>query len=57
MRLAFGAMRLSPAAFWALTPRELAAMARALSGAMATPPERAAMDELMKRFPDARRNG
>lgn len=57
MRLVFGAMRLSPAEFWRLTPRELAAMAKALGGAMPAPMDRAALDEMMERFPDRRRNG
>lgn len=54
MRLAFTRWGLSPAAFWALTPRELAACL-----APAVPrdrPERAALDRLMRRFPD-RPNG
>ena len=32
MRFGFGVMRLSSAAFWALTPRELAAAFRAVAG-------------------------
>ena len=57
MRLAFGAMRLSPREFWAMTPRELALLARALAGTSPAPTSRAALDGLMKKFPDARRNG
>lgn len=52
IRLAFTEWRLTPAAFWALTPRELAACL--------APPRRAAaidaviFDRLMRRFPDRR---
>ncbi|MEX0628288.1 MAG: rcc01693 family protein [Cucumibacter sp.] len=57
MRLAFGLMRLSPRDFWALTPRELAAVAEALAWVAPTAPSRAALDQLMQKFPDARRDG
>jgi uncharacterized phage protein (TIGR02216 family) len=51
MSVGFGAMRLSSAAFWSLTPRELAAALEILD-ARAAPPARAGLNELMNRFPD-----
>ncbi|MER2604812.1 MAG: phage tail assembly chaperone [Siculibacillus sp.] len=49
MRLAFTAWGLAPAAFWSMTPRELAsALGRPASRGL----DRAALDELMRRFPD-----
>lgn len=51
MRLAFTVWGLAPRTFWAMTPRELAA---ALGGARpALGFDRAALDRLMHRFPDA----
>jgi len=52
MALGFGRLRLTSAAFWAMTPRELAAAAEGLGGRRAAPPPRAALDALMRRFPD-----
>ena len=50
MRLAFVDWGLAPAAFWAMTPRELAAcLAPAQT---ARPLDRSALDGLMARFPD-----
>lgn len=50
-----GVLKLSPAAFWAMTPREFALAAQAVLGpAAAAPLARAALDELMTRFPDGR---
>lgn len=49
MRLAFTRWGLAPAAFWAMTPRELAA---ALAPAGPGAPDRAALAALMGRFPD-----
>ncbi len=54
MAVGLGVLRLAPAQFWSMTPRELAA---ALSGGLgiAPPPrplQRAALRELMARFPD-----
>jgi uncharacterized phage protein (TIGR02216 family) len=49
MRAGLGLLRLSPEAFWAATPREIAAaFPREGSG----PPERAAIHALMNKFPD-----
>ncbi|MEO2039912.1 rcc01693 family protein [Martelella sp. FLE1502] len=44
-------LRLSPDAFWALSPMEFAAMAGAFAPAEGYP-TRAALDDLMTRFPD-----
>ncbi len=54
MALGFGRLRLGSAAFWAMTPRELAAAIEGLTGVRATPPDRAMLDALMRRFPDRR---
>ena len=54
MTLGLGRLGLSPAAFWAMTPREfvraIAPLVPSRGGAIA----RADMDALMARFPDAR---
>jgi len=47
-----GVLRLPPAQFWAMTPRELAFAIRAVRGTAPEPINRAALDELMKQFPD-----
>lgn len=53
MGFAFAVLRLSPEAFWAMTPRELAAAIRfAGGGAAVSPPMRAEFDRLMAAFPD-----
>uniref|UniRef100_Q07QC1 Phage tail assembly chaperone n=1 Tax=Rhodopseudomonas palustris (strain BisA53) TaxID=316055 RepID=Q07QC1_RHOP5 len=52
MRFGFGILQLSPAAFWSLTPRELACAIRARRGEGGAPLDRAAFDQLMRRFPD-----
>ena len=57
MRFGFGVLRLSPAAFWSLTPRELARAFEALAGHQASPPERGALDRLMAAFPDTESKG
>lgn len=49
MALGLGRLRLSPQAFWAATPREIAA---AMPRAGVTPPSRADIAALMQRFPD-----
>jgi len=56
MGFGLGVLRLSPADFWAMTPRELQAAARGLAGPppMAAP-ARATLNELMQRFPDEQR--
>lgn len=49
MRLGLGTLRLSPRAFWAATPREIAA---AFARGSHEPPDRAEIAALMQRFPD-----
>ena len=54
MAAGLGLLRLSPAVFWAMTPRELASALRGLagiSGAVA-PLDRAALEHLAARYPD-----
>ena len=53
MRFGFGRLRLGPAAFWGLTPRELAAAFEGASGRTRPhPPERTTFDRLLAAFPD-----
>ncbi len=47
-----GILRLSPDAFWRMTPRELAHALNAVSGPSAQPMDRTAFCDLMQRFPD-----
>ena len=47
-----GILRLSPDAFWRMTPRELAYAIEAVSGLGQRPMDRAAFSDLMQRFPD-----
>lgn len=54
MAVGFGRLRLDSAAFWAMTPRELAAAIEGLTGIRAAPPDRAMLDALMRRFPDGK---
>jgi uncharacterized phage protein (TIGR02216 family) len=52
MEMGLGRLARSPNEFWAMTPKELAA---AITGAVGLAPaslSRAALDELMSRFPD-----
>lgn len=51
MGFGLGVLRLSPAEFWRMTPRELAAAIAAVIGAR-VPLDRAGLSELMKRYPD-----
>lgn len=48
-----GVLRLSPDAFWKMTPRELAYAIQAVTGRSA-PLAREQLDQLMTRFPDVR---
>jgi uncharacterized phage protein (TIGR02216 family) len=48
-----GVLRLSPAAFWAMTPRELALAIGAMTGGV-TPLRRTDLTDLMTRYPDGR---
>jgi uncharacterized phage protein (TIGR02216 family) len=54
MAAGFGLLRLSPLAFWSLTPRELDAALGAILGpaAAAAPLSRRELSRLMRRFPD-----
>lgn len=53
MAAAFGLLGLSPAAFWSMTPRELAAALRGRLGPVgAAPPSKHEVEALMRRFPD-----
>jgi uncharacterized phage protein (TIGR02216 family) len=52
-RFAFTVLRLTPHAFWAASPRELALAMNAYGGG-ARPLERAALDHLIEQFPDLR---
>jgi len=56
MRLGFGILRLAPRDFWALTPRELAAIAAALAGVAPAPLSRSVLETLMKKYPDGAQN-
>lgn len=55
MCLAFTRWGLAPAAFWAMTPRELAASLG--TGGASGRLDRVALDRLMRRFPDRRGEG
>jgi uncharacterized phage protein (TIGR02216 family) len=50
-RFAFTVLRLTPQAFWAASPRELALAMDALAD-NAKPPERVALEALIEQFPD-----
>ena len=52
MGFGFGILKLSPDAFWRMTPRELAAAIGAVAPPPAAPLGRVAFDALMRRFPD-----
>lgn len=53
MRVGLGVLRLSPNAFWSMTPREFAAACSAFEGPAAEPAmARADLEALMARFPD-----
>ncbi|MCW4113866.1 phage tail assembly chaperone [Aurantimonas sp. MSK8Z-1] len=52
MALGFGLLGHTTASFWQLTPRELASAASAFTPPVAGPPERSALDALMRHFPD-----
>jgi uncharacterized phage protein (TIGR02216 family) len=48
-----GVLRLAPGDFWRMTPRELAC-AIEFAGGRAPPLDRAALNNLMQRYPDGR---
>jgi uncharacterized phage protein (TIGR02216 family) len=47
-----GVLRLPPAAFWAMTPRELAAAMSVARGARTEAPSRNTLEDLLSAFPD-----
>jgi uncharacterized phage protein (TIGR02216 family) len=47
-----GVLRLSPEAFWRMTPRELAYAIEAVVGVRPRPMDRARFADMMTRFPD-----
>jgi len=52
MGFGFGILRLSPEAFWRMTPREFAAALDALGPPPSSALDRTAFDALRGRFPD-----
>jgi uncharacterized phage protein (TIGR02216 family) len=52
MAFGLGRLRLPPDDFWAMTPREMASAMAAVLPRAAAAPGRAALAELMDRFPD-----
>ena len=52
MSFGFGVLRLSSRDFWAMTPRELALAMNARRGGVIAAPDRATLNEMMRRFPD-----
>ena len=54
MAFGLGVLKLSPESFWRMTPRELACAMRGIAGADGARLNRAALSELMRRFPDGR---
>ncbi|KAB0679945.1 rcc01693 family protein [Aureimonas leprariae] len=54
MAAGFGLLRLTPDAFWRLSPREFAQAIRPFVRDGRDAPSRAALDRLLQRFPDAR---
>lgn len=59
MALGLGLLRLPPAHFWSMTPKELDAALTALIGPVRrdTPPARATLRALMNRYPDGSSSG
>ncbi|RJF74355.1 rcc01693 family protein [Rhodopseudomonas palustris] len=52
MQFGLGTLRLSPDAFWRMTPRELASALIGARGGVVTPLSRGGLDDLMRRYPD-----
>ena len=52
MQVGFGLLKLSPDAFWRMTPRELAAAMTVLRGGESEAIGRIRLGELMQQFPD-----
>jgi len=55
MAFGFAVMRLSPAEFWAMTPKELASAMHAFGHGMHAPPGRRELEGLIQAFPDSPR--
>ncbi|MBM3552721.1 MAG: phage tail assembly chaperone [Alphaproteobacteria bacterium] len=53
MAFGLGVLRLSSRDFWSMTPRELFCAAEGVYGKSPGAPSRAALDALMRRFPDS----
>jgi uncharacterized phage protein (TIGR02216 family) len=51
MAFGMGVLKLPPAAFWGMTPRELAAVVKGMFPEEGVP-SRASLGELMRRYPD-----
>lgn len=49
---ALGVLKLTPDAFWRMTPRELSHAIRAVRGTQAAPMARDELNALMRAFPD-----
>ena len=54
MAIGFGLLRLSPQAFWAMTPREFERAASPYTAGRASRPDRRGLAALMNQFPDER---
>jgi len=52
MAIGLGVLRISPEAFWRMTPRELAAALDAFGAAPSSALDRVGFDALRARFPD-----
>lgn len=52
MAVGLGLLRLSPATFWAMTPREFERAMSVLARQRQTPPDRSDLTALMRAFPD-----
>ncbi|WP_280136305.1 rcc01693 family protein [Nitratireductor soli] len=57
MGFALGVLRLSPAVFWSMSPRELECVLGALPAGTMAAPARADLADLMQRFPDRHDGG
>ncbi|WP_457795732.1 rcc01693 family protein [Methylocystis sp. S23] len=57
MAFGLGVLRLAPGDFWSMTPRELQAAAEGVYGRACGAPSRAALDALMRDFPDRGQDG
>jgi uncharacterized phage protein (TIGR02216 family) len=52
MAIGMGRLKLAPACFWAMTPREFAAVAKGMAPPHSSPLGRSGLGALMARFPD-----